>query len=177
MFLRVTGQFGDPSANGCTRTIQRAAPGFGFPPEAAADSVEWCREQFVVGKWEVLLGPEGRPLDLAAPQLHRSPVINAPAGMPVACGGVGMPPLTFRIDPSKIDPVWIQTPGGGTSIAVFDSEFRLLLGDPPRVVASNGVVLLDGEVLDPDRGKAGLAICPGGEVIDFRMLNPNAPAP
>ena len=81
-----------------------------------------------------------------------------------------MPPLTIRIDPSKVDPVWIQLPQGRTSIAVFGAAFQLVLEDPPRVVAPNGVVLLDGEVVDPDRGKPGLAICPGGDVVDFEMM-------
>jgi hypothetical protein len=180
MYLRVTGQFGDPSAEQCTRTPNRAAapapPGFGLPPEAPADSVEWCRGQFVVSDWEILLGPEGRPIDLSAPQLHRPLFQNVPPGVPVACGGVGMPPLTVRIDPSRVDPVWIQTPGGGTSIAIFDRAFQLVPGEPPRVVGQNGVSLIDGEILDPDRGKPGLAICPGGEVVDFWVAPPGGAA-
>jgi hypothetical protein len=167
MYVRVTGRFGDPAANDCTRQRNpiQGPPGSGVPLEAKADSVQWCREQFVVSDWEVLLGPEGRPIDLAAPQLHRMPV--APVGVEVGCAGVGMPPLTIRIDPSRVNPVWIETPGGGRSIATFSRAFRLVLGDVPAVVGPNGVVLVDREVVDPDRGKPGLPVCPGGQVVGF----------
>jgi hypothetical protein len=176
MVVRFRGQFGDPSAENCTRTYrppvnpgQVVQPGWGYPPEDPAASVEWCRDQFVAGGWEVVLGPEGRPIDLARPQLHRRAVDPPPGGVS-ACGGVGMPPLTIRIDPSKVDPVWIETPGGGRSLARFTRAFQLVLGDEPIVAGQNGVVIVNGEVLDPDRGKPGLAICPGGEVVDFEVL-------
>ena len=167
LYLRVTGAFDDPSAAGCVRTTQGGA---GLPTEAPADSIEWCRLQFVVSHWEALLGPEGRPIDLAAPQLHRFAIPNVQPGMALACGGVGMPPLTIRIDLSKVDPVWIQLPGGRTSIASFDRTFQIVLGDPPRVAGPNGVVLVDGEVLDPDRGKPGLGLCPEGDVVTFSTM-------
>lgn len=85
-----------------------------------------------------------------------------------------MPPLTVRIDLTQPDPVWIETAGGRRSIALFGSEFHVR-SDPVRVEATNGVTLFDGEVLDPDRGKPGLALCPGGDVITFDVLGAARP--
>ena len=172
LFLRVTGQFDHPSAAGCRRAIPNAIAGMGLPAEAAAESAQWCREQFVVSAWQALLGPEGRPIDLADPQLHRRE-FAVPPGARLACGGVGMPPLTVRIDLAQPDPVWIETPGGHRSMARFGPEFHLR-SDPVRVEATNGVTLVSGEILDPDKGKPGLALCPGGDVISFDVL-PAAP--
>jgi hypothetical protein len=167
-FLRVTGHFDDPGAAGCRRT------GIGAPAEAAADSVQWCREQFVVSSWQPLLGPEGRPIDVLATQLHRHEFRPAP-GVVLGCGGVGMQELTVRIDPAQLDPVWVESgPGRFRSLAVFGPEFRLLL-NPPRVESTTGVILADGERLDPDRGKPGLALCPGGETISFDVAPPAGP--
>jgi hypothetical protein len=166
-YVRVTGQFDHQSAAGCRRTDVNAVAGRGLPVEAAADSVRWCREQFVVTGWQPLLGPEGRPVDPAAPQLHRRE-FRPPPGVLVGCRGVGMPPLTIRIDPSQVDPVWVEWGPGRRSLAVFSDDFRIAL-DPPRIVGANGVILLDGEVLDPDRGKPGLVICPGGDTISFDL--------
>ena len=176
MVVRFRGQFGDPSAETCTRVYrpplnpgQQIKPGWGFPPEDPTASVEWCRDQFVASGWDVVLGPEGRPIDLNHPQLHRRALDPLPGGVS-ACGGVGMPPLLIRIDPTQADPVWVETAGGGRSLARFTRAFALVLGDPPRVAGSNGVAIVDGEVLDPDRGKPGLAICPGGDIVDFEIL-------
>jgi hypothetical protein len=47
-----------------------------------------------------------------------------------------------------------------------DDDFGIAF-DPLRVRAANGVTLVDGEVVDPDRGKPGLAVCPGGDSISF----------
>jgi len=172
MIVRVTGRFGDPTANGCTRRREPAMaalgpPGAGLPDEAKADSIEWCREQFVVGDWDVLLGPEGRPIELAAPQLLRSAWLDPQPGVPVACGGVGMPMLTMRIDPTRVDPVWIETPDGARSLARFGHGFTLQLEPGPVIVATNGVTLVDREIVDPDRGKPGLMVCPEGYVVEF----------
>jgi hypothetical protein len=175
MLVRVTGRFGDPTANTCSRrpnpdVAAAGPPGSGLPAEAKADSVEWCREQFVVSGWQVLLGPEGRPIERDAPQLLRGWDFNQPPGVQVACGGVGMAQLTFRIDADRVDPVWIDVAGGGTSLARFGRGLRLSLGPMPAVVGDKGVRLVDREILDPDRGKPGLAICPEGDVIDFGLL-------
>lgn len=164
--VRVTGHFDDPTAAGCRRAVRAAVAGLGAPPEAAADSAQWCREQFVVAAWQPLLGAEGRPFDLRDPQLHRREFRLEP-GVLLACGGVGMQPLTLRIDPGQIDPVWVESgPNRFRSQAVFGNEFRLLL-DPVRVQATTGVTLVDGELIDPDHGKPGLELCPGGETIWF----------
>jgi hypothetical protein len=167
-YLRVSGHFDDPTAAGCRRAIPNAVPGRGAPPEAAADSVQWCREQFVVTGWEALLGPEGRPIDPLQPQLHRREFRLEP-GVQSACGGVGMQRLTVRIDPAQIDPVWVESgPNRFRSQAMFSDEFRLVL-NPPRVQSTTGVTLVDGEQLDPDAGKPGLALCPGGATIWFDL--------
>lgn len=164
LFVRVTGHFDDPSAATCRRAEVGGFPG--MPVEAAADSVQWCREQFVVTSWQVLLGAEGRPIDVRDPQLHRRE-FRVPPGVLLACGGVGMQPLTIRIDPSQADPVWIESgPNRFRSQAVFGNEFRLFL-DPVRVQATTGVTLVNGELIDPDRGKPGLELCPAGETIWF----------
>ena len=162
-YVRVTGQFGHSSADGCRRAVLNG----GLPAEAGADSVRWCREQFVVTGWQPLLGPEGRPVDPAAPQLHRRE-FRPPPGVLVGCGGVGMPPLTIRIDPSQVDPVWVESAPRRRSLAVFSDDFRIAL-DPPRIEGANGVTLVDGEIVDPDLGKPGLFICPGGDTISFDL--------
>ena len=78
-----------------------------------------------------------------------------------------MSTLTVRIDPSAVDPVWIESgPDHRRSVAVFGNAFGLAL-DPPRVVGANGVTLMNGEQLDPDRSKPGLELCPGGDTIWF----------
>jgi hypothetical protein len=166
VYVRVTGRWDDPTAAGCARL---GGPFSGAPPEAKADSVQWCREQFVVSGWEPLLGPEGRPFDPADPQLHRRE-FRPPPGAVLACAGVGMPPLTIRIDPSQVIPVWVESgPDHRRSEAVFGPELTVAL-DPPRVVSTTGVTLVDREVVDPDRGKPGLALCPGGDTITFDVL-------
>jgi hypothetical protein len=167
VLLRVAGRFDDPSAAGCRRTLANGGAGIGLPDEAPADSVTWCREQFVVSRWQVVLGSEGRPFDPADPQLHRLEFVP-PAGVPIACGGVGMPPLTIRIDPAQVEPAWIETPGGRRSVAVFGPTFHVV-GGPLSIEAGNGASLSDGEVVDPDRGKPGIAVCPGGDVVTFAV--------
>jgi hypothetical protein len=165
VLLRVTGRFDDPTAAGCRRVLANGGASIGLPVEAPADSVTWCRQQFVVSGWRVVLGSEGRPFDPADPQLHRAELVPPP-GTPLSCGGVGMPPLTIRIDPSQPEPVWIETPGGRRSVAVFGASFHIA-ADPLRVQATNGASLANGEVVDPDRGKPGIAVCPGGSVVGF----------
>jgi hypothetical protein len=169
--VRVSGQFDHPSAASCRRTLNRVGwnpappPGAGVPIEAADDSVLWCRSQFVVSDWDVVQGPERRPVDPARPQLHR--IDPPPPGVPVACGGVGMPPLVVRIDPTALDPVWLEPGGLGRSLVFFGPEFRLEPGPPAQVTGPANVVLRDGDVVDPDRGRPGLEVCPGGEVVTF----------
>jgi hypothetical protein len=171
----VDGQFGHPESEGCKRTIDlegwvpRPPAGSGVPPEVPADSARWCRQQFVVTGWETALGPEGRPLDPRTPQLHRSPI--PPPGIPVACGGVGMPPLLVRINPARVDPVWIEAGAATNVLPFFGPEFRLELDGEPRVTAPNGVTIVDGDVIDPDRGRTGLNVCPGGDTVGFSVAH------
>jgi hypothetical protein len=120
-----------------------------------------------VSRWQVVLGSEGRPFDPADPQLHRREFAT-PSGVALSCGGVGMPALTIRIDPPQVEPVWIETRGGRRIIAIFGPQFRLLR-DPVRVQAASGAAFVDGEVVDPDRGKPGIAVCPGGDVVSFEV--------
>ncbi len=170
VLLRVTGQFDDPTAATCHRTLPNGFASMGLPVEAAEDSVSWCRRQFVVDEWQPVLGSEGRPFDPADPQLHRNEFVPPP-GAAMACGGVGMPPLTIRIDPTQVEPVWIELPTGRRSVARFSSAFRLL-PNPTRVQATDGATLVDREVLDPDRGKPGIVICPEGDVVEFDLPTP-----
>jgi hypothetical protein len=166
VYLRVTGRFDDPTAAGCVR---RGGPFSGVPDEDPAVSVQWCREQFVVSGWEMLLGAEGRPFDPADPQLHRRE-FRLPPGAVMGCAGVGMPMLTIRIDPAQPIPVWVESgPQRRRSEAVFGPEFRLAL-NPLRVESTTGVTLVDREMLDPDRSKPGLSLCPGGDTISFDVL-------
>jgi hypothetical protein len=168
MVVAVSGHFDDPAAATCSRVQAvgfQAPPGEGFPPEAAADSAAWCGEQFVVEGWQVVTGPEGRPIDPLAPQLHR---LAIPAGQPFACAGVGMGPLTIRIDLSRPDPVWIESGGRTDIIPIFGPGFEIING--PQVGGPGGVTLSDGEVLDPDRGKPGIGVCPTGDAVSFMAL-------
>jgi hypothetical protein len=83
-----------------------------------------------------------------------------------------MPPLHVRIDAEQAEPVWIEPGGKGRSMVFFDPEFRLELAGEPRVTAPNGVVLVDGAIVDPDRGAPGLSVCPGGDIVSFSMAGP-----
>ncbi len=51
-------------------------------------------------------------------------------------------PREVRIDPTQVDPVWIDLLGGGRGMPVFGPEFRIRL-DPPRIESTTGVTLLD----------------------------------
>jgi hypothetical protein len=165
VLVRVTGRFDDPSAAGCRRSRPNGGAAAGIPVEAAPDSIDWCREQLVVSAWQVVLGAEGRPFDPADPQLHRFEFVPPP-GAQIGCGGVGMEPFIVRIDAEQVEPVWLDVGRGRRAIAVFGPTFHLL-PDPERVQATTGPFLLDGEVVDPDRPKAGLGVCPGGDVVTF----------
>lgn len=135
------------------------------PPEGPEDGLLWCSSRLVVEQWTPIVGPEGRPIDATRPQLHRHPARGGLA----ACGGVGMPPLTLRIDPLALDPVWLETaPGGPPIIASFSPEFALrFLPEPVLVDGAGRVVGRNGTAVDPDRALAGHAICPGGLVVSF----------
>jgi hypothetical protein len=108
-------------------------------------------------RWEPVLGPEDRPFDTSAPQLHRFEPSNV-------CGGIHMGRVTFRTDPSSLDPVWLEwTPGGEPILAWFGPEFRVAF-QPDLVVvdAAGQVVARDGLIVDPDGQLAGHLLCPTG---------------
>jgi hypothetical protein len=44
-----------------------------------------------------------------------------------------------------------------------------MLLNPARIQSTTGVTLVDREVLDPDRGKPGITICTGGDLITFSV--------
>jgi hypothetical protein len=164
--LRITGQFAHPDAEACQRTRDMEGlnkpppPGSGVPAEAAADSAAWCRSRFVITDWSILAGPERRPLAPGEVQLHRNNGVNA-------CGGVGMPPLTFRIDIRETDPVWIDTGHGFRIIPTFSDAFRFVPGPEPGIADASGVVIRDGTRVDPDADFAGHVVCPMGSVVSF----------
>lgn len=170
--LRVNGRFDDPAATTCQRFVNRAGmvpippSGSGLPDETAEDSHRWCRERFVVSDWEALRGPEGRPVLGDDPQLHRI----AGGG---ACGGVGMPPLVVRIDPSEVDPIWLEAAGAGTRILpFFDPGFGVEFRPELVITGPDGAAILrDGDVVSPDAGLPGVSVCPAGEWVSFALAS------
>jgi hypothetical protein len=143
----------DAASAACRRTDAEQD----LPVEAAGDSRLWCAAQLVMERWEPLLGSEDRPFDASAPQLHRFEPSNV-------CGGVGMDPVTFRTDPARLDPVWLEaTPGGEPIMAWFGPEFRAVFQPDLVVIDADGqVVARDGLTVDPDGDLAGHFLCPTG---------------
>jgi hypothetical protein len=156
--IRASVHVADPVSGECRRVDDSGS----LPPEAAADSALWCSVQLVVERWEPLLGPEARPFDATAPQLHR-----ASAGG--ACLLVGMGSLRFRIDPSQLDPVWLEAPSGGPPIlALFTPGFRFAFVPEPVVVDAAGVVVArDGQAFTPGDRIAGHFTCGTGWSVIF----------
>lgn len=167
--LRVSGHFDDRSATQCQRSVKRTPPGDttdplgGLPDESPVDSQAWCRQQFVITSWQVVAGPEGRPLEPGVVQLHRT--LPAPV-----CAGVGMGKLTFRLDAQNLDPIWLESDGAlsPTIVPVFDPGFRAVTAPALAVLGPRGeVVARDGTQVDPDGTLAGYAICTMGEMVTF----------
>ncbi len=129
----------DPASGSCTRT---AVPNSDVPVESAADTRLWCAVQVVMDRWEPLLGPEGRPFDAAAPQLHRF--------HPGNCELIGMGTVVFHTDPTRLDPVWADPVTGGPPLpAWFGPEFHIAFQPGLVVVDDKGeVVVSDGLILD-----------------------------
>ena len=148
--VRVDLHVADPAAATCTRSNGD----LDVPAEAGPDSRLWCSVQLVADRWQPLLGPEGRPFDVADPQLHRS----QPSSV---CAGVGSGPLTFHTDPSALDPVWLEPAGGGHPILTwFGPAFRVAFMPDLVVVDGRGrVIARDGLTIDPDVALAGHSIC------------------
>ncbi|HXI45205.1 MAG TPA: hypothetical protein VNH13_02795 [Candidatus Acidoferrales bacterium] len=159
--IAVKVHFGDAASAGCRRSVGAVGD---VPAEPAQDGAAWCATRLVLEQWTPLLGPESRPIDARAPQLHRHA-----GGGNVSCAGVGMSPLTFRIDPNAIDPVWLQAAGfSGRIIPSFGPTFRAAYV-PELVVldAAGRVVARDGTPVDPDGTLLGHPICPTGLVVSF----------
>ena len=80
-----------------------------------------------------------------------------------------MPRLTFRVDPSALDPVWLEASGYPAHvIPSFDPSFRAVYR--PDLVVVDGqdqVVARDGQPLDPDGNLFGHPICPMGQVVSI----------
>lgn len=159
--VAVQAHVADRDSGSCARS--QDANGLEVPVESPADSVLWCATRLVVEQWKPLLGPEGRPIDPRTPQLHRHPS----AGGNSICAGVGMSMLTFHVDPSALDPVWLQAAGySGHILASFDPSFRLRY--TPELVVEDGsgkVVARNGTPLDPDGTLDGHFICPEGQMV------------
>jgi hypothetical protein len=153
----------DQTSGSCRRSQEPS--GLDVPEERAADSELWCTTRLVLEQWRPLLGPEGRPIDPSAPQLHRHPA--TPGG--AACAGVGMSALTFHVDPSALDPVWLRAAGyAGHIIASFEPSFRAIYTPELVVVDAAGrTVARDGTPLDPDGGLLGHPVCPMGDVVSI----------
>jgi hypothetical protein len=141
-------------ADAASAACQRRDSTQGLPVESAEESRLWCAVQIVMERWDPLLGSEDRPFDASSPQLHRSEPSNI-------CAGVGTGLLTFRTDPSRLDPVWLEaTPGGQPILAWFGPEFRTAF-EPDLVVvdAAGQVVARNDLTVDPDRLLAGHFLC------------------
>ena len=142
--------FADTNSGRCERTDLNGL----VPDEKAVDSRLWCASRLVAEQWTVTLGPERRPPDVLAPQLHRFQPFDA-------CGGVGMPMLTFRMDPQKLDPIWLEAPGGGSVVPWFGPEFHAGFGPNLELRDGTGrVVARDGTPVNPDEDLFGHGICP-----------------
>jgi hypothetical protein len=155
--LDITVQADVHVADAASAACQRSDSDQWLPVESPEDSRLWCAVQLVMERWEPLLGPEDRPFDANSPQLHRF----EPSSV---CGGVNMGRVTFRIDPSRLDPVWLEaTPGGQPILAWFGPDFRVAFEPDLVVVDTAGhVVARDGLPVDPEGRLAGHFLCATG---------------
>ena len=163
--LRVIGQFNHPDAAVCTRRGARELGLPVLPDEDPADSAVWCRGQFVVSGWQVVNGPEGRPLRPGEVQLHRVEVKGDSWG----CAGVGMNELTWHIDHSQPDPIWLETEINVEGIRIvpyFSPGFQAIRNPELVVIGPNGeIVAKDGQKFDPNEPLRGHHVCPGGRTV------------
>lgn len=155
--VRATVHVADPEAATCRRSDSSG----NMPPESAVDSELWCSVQIVLEQWTPVLGLDGLPFDPASPQIRQRDTSGG------ACAGVGMAPATFRIDPTQLDPVWLERDGTVVPTAVwFGLEFRFVLGPDPVIVDDTGqVVVRDGLAFDPNQALAGHFMCPTGQTL------------
>lgn len=162
--LLVEGHFVHPASAECRRISDRTGmqpPTAGLPDEGVEASRTWCRGQFVLRSWQILLGPEGRPPVADKVQLHRTTFEGG------ECGGVGMPMMRFRMDLTEADPIWLEADGHpGRIVPVFGRGFRAVTEPELTVVGPRGeVVARDGTVLNPDEPFGPYAVCPGGATV------------
>jgi hypothetical protein len=157
--IELTMHAADPAARSCVRTVNSDED----PPERPQDSVRWCASRLVADRWTAKLGPEGRPIDPAHPQLHRI------EGSGV-CSGVNSGPMTFRMDPMALDPVWLEGTGGYRLIPRFTDKFQPAFEPDFVIVNGAGVVIArDGLRINPNEGSmTGAYLCPTGVSVDFQ---------
>jgi hypothetical protein len=160
--VQATVHVADPAGATCVRTPGESAL---VPLDDPRDGHLWCTTRMVIEQWTPLLGPEGRPIDPGNPQLHRHAAGNG------ACAGVGMGPLVLRIDPSQLDPVWLQPAGAASQFRIipnFGPGFRLVFTPELVLLDARGqVVAKDGTPVNPDGNLAGHLICPTGSAVFF----------
>jgi hypothetical protein len=153
--------YGHEASAECSRVVEFVEQG--LPPEAPDDSRRWCRWRPVLLEWAPRLGPELRPIGQGAVQLHRTP------GGPFACAGVGMGPVVFHVDPTELDPVWLEVVGRPRArvVPVFSPAFRpALVGAELVVIGPTGqVVARDGLPFDIDRPPPGIDACGHGSDV------------
>ena len=166
MTFRVEGRFSDPEVEDCRRARDRSGPPpqpptAGLPNEEPEASQVWCRGQFVVRSWDILLGPEGRPPAIGQVQLHRTAFGGE------GCAGVGMSMMRFRMDLSAADPIWLEAEGERRRIIpVFGPGFHAATEPELHIVGPRGeVVARDGTVLNPDEPFGPYGICPMGDTV------------
>ena len=159
--IDVSAHVADAQSATCLRTAGESAM---VPVDDPRDGHFWCATRLVIEQWTPLLGPEERPIDPGNPQLHRHPTGNG------ICAGVGMGMLVFRMDPTQLDPVWLESVGGTGRriIPSFDPSFKATFAPNLEIVDASGqVVATDGTVVNPDGRLAGHFICPTGLAVNF----------
>jgi hypothetical protein len=160
--VAVTAHVADVESSGCVRSTDSLSL---VPRDDPRSGHIWCATRMIVEQWIPLLGPEDRPIDAGNPQLHRHLAGNG------ICAGVGMRPLVFRVDPSQLDPVWLEPAGGDSHFRIipnFGPGFRAAF-TPELVIldAADQVVARDGTPVNPDGELAGHAICATGSAVSF----------
>ena len=147
-------------ADGASRTcVRRGGADPPVPEDIPQAGPLWCTTRLVVDQWTPINGPEQRPIDRSSPQLHRHP----DSGGNNFCAGVGMPPLAFHMDPTQLDPIWLEAVGFPKSriMPTFDQGFRVVVGPELTIVDERGqVVARNGTPVDTEGQLAGHSICP-----------------
>ena len=158
--IDVTAHVADPLSATCVRALGESPM---VPEDDPTVGPLWCATRLVIEQWTPLLGPEDRPIDPGAPQLHR----HAGAS---ACAGVGMGPLVFHVDPTQLDPIWLEPVGapGVRIIPKFGPGFHVAFTPDLVVVDAGGqVVARNGTPVNPDGQLSGHAICPTTDGVYF----------